>query len=101
MNMIPNFKSPEDWETFYLLFDKNWQCKKVLLERLKNELFTDEVGWDKLESYQLELIGKLLRDILYEVNEEFNQMYPDYSSEDYQSDDEESSENLEEQTNNE
>jgi len=95
---IPNFKSPEDWETFYLLFDKNLQCKKLLLDRVKSQFFTDEVEWDKLESHQLDFIDRLLSDILYQVKKEFNQMYPDYSNKDNQPDDEESLENLEEQT---
>ena len=96
---IPNFKSPEDWETFYLLFDKNWQCKKALLDRVKNQLFTDEVEWDKLEKHQLEFTNKLVDDILSHVNEDFVLLYGDYSEKDDQIDDKESLENIEETNN--
>lgn len=96
---IPNFKSPEDWETFYLLFDKNWQCKKVLLDRVKNQLFTDEVEWDKLEKHQLEFTNKLVDDILSHVNEDFVLLYGDYSEKDDQINDKESLENIEETNN--
>lgn len=96
---IPNFKSPEDWETFYLLFDKNWQCKKVLLDRVKNQLFTDEVEWDKLEKHQLEFTNKLVDDILSHVNENFVALYGDYSEKDDQINDKESLENIEETNN--
>lgn len=97
--MIPNFKSPEDWETFYFLFDKNWQCKKVLLDRVKNQLFTDEVEWDKLEKHQLEFTNKLVDDILSHVNENFVLLYGDYSEKDDQINDKESLENIEETNN--
>lgn len=96
---IPNFKSPGDWETFYLLFDKNWQCKKLLLNHVKSQLFTDEVEWDKLEKHQLEFTKNLVDDILSQVNEDFTLLYGDYSEKDNQINDEESLENIEETNN--
>ena len=36
---IPNFKSQHDWEAFTQIFDSQWHCKKVLLDRIKDDLF--------------------------------------------------------------
>ena len=74
---IPNFKSQEDWEEFTGMFDARWHCKKALLDRVKDDMFPG-TGWNGLSSGHLEVINDITQSLLYDVEFEFEQKYPEY-----------------------
>ena len=75
---IPNFKSNEDWEAFTSMFDARWHCKKALLDRVKNDLFPEYKSWDQLQPKTLETINDIVQSMLYDVEMEFEEKYPEY-----------------------
>ena len=77
---IPNFKSQEDWETFTMIFDERWHCKKALLNRVKNDLFPEYKSWDQLQPKTLETINDIVQFLLYDVEYTFKESYPDYKT---------------------
>ena len=74
---IPNFKSNEDWEAFTSMFDARWHCKKALLERVKDDLYP-KYEWFELTAGALETINNIVGSLLYDVEMEFEEKYPDY-----------------------
>ena len=74
---IPNFKSNEDWEAFTMMFDARWHCKKALLERVKDDLYP-KYEWVELTAGALEIINDIVQSLLYDVEMEFEEKYPDY-----------------------
>ena len=74
---IPHFKSQEDWQEFTNLFDDRWQCKKALLDRVKDDLFPG-TSWHGLTSGHMEVINDIVQSLLYDVEMEFEEKYPDY-----------------------
>ena len=78
---IPNFKSQHDWEDFTLLFDKQWHCKKALLDRVKDDMFP-HVSWSGLSSKHLEIINDIVTNLLYDVEREFKETHQDYKTAD-------------------
>ena len=78
---IPNFKSQHDWEDFTLLFDKQWHCKKALLDRVKDDMFP-HVSWSGLSSKHLEIINDIVSNLVYEVEREFKETHQDYKTAD-------------------
>lgn len=77
---IPNFKSQEDWQEFTNLFDSRWHCKKVLLDRVKDDMFP-HYNWDTLQSQTLEVINDIVQSLLYDVEYTFKESHPDYKNE--------------------
>ena len=78
---IPNFKSQHDWEDFTLLFDKQWHCKKALLDRVKDDMFP-HVSWSGLSSKHLEIINDIVSNLVYEVERQFKETHQDYKTAD-------------------
>ena len=78
---IPNFKSQHDWEDFTLLFDKQWHCKKALLDRVKDDMFP-HISWSGLSSKHLEIINDIVTNLLYDVEREFKETHQDYKTAD-------------------
>ena len=74
---IPNFKSNEDWEAFTMMFDSRWHCKKALLNRVKDDLYP-KYKWEELTSGALEVINNIVGSLLYDVEVEFEEKFPDY-----------------------
>ena len=74
---IPNFKSNEDWEAFTSMFDARWHCKKALLERVKDDLYP-KYKWEELTAGALEVINNIVGSLLYDVEVEFEEKFPDY-----------------------
>ena len=74
---IPNFKSQEDWEAFTGMFDARWHCKKALLERVKDDLYP-KYKWEELTAGALEVINNIVGSLLYDVEVEFEEKFPDY-----------------------
>ena len=74
---IPNFKSNQDWEEFTSLFDARWQCKKALLDRVKDDMFPGYM-WETLQPKTLETINDIVQSLLYDVEHTFCQQYPEY-----------------------
>jgi hypothetical protein len=79
---IPNFKSINDYQEFVNLFDDRWQCKKALLNRVKNDLFPEYKSWDQLQGQTLETINDITQSLLYDVEYTFKEKHPDYKTED-------------------
>jgi hypothetical protein len=78
---IPNFKSNHDWEAFTQIFDRQWLCKKALLDRVKNDLFPG-YNWDQLQPKTLEIINDIVSNLVYECERQFKETHPDYDTED-------------------
>jgi len=74
---IPNFKSQHDWEAFTGMFDARWHCKKALLDRVKDDLFPG-YAWDQCSKQTLEVINDIVQSLLYDVEVEFEEKFPDY-----------------------
>lgn len=74
---IPNFKSNQDWEAFTSMFDARWHCKKALLDRVKDDMYPG-YNWDTLQPKTLEVINDMVQSLLYDVEMEFEEKYPEY-----------------------
>ena len=74
---IPNFKSQHDWEAFTSMFDARWHCKKALLDRVKDDMFPG-YNWDQLQGQTIETINNIVGSLLYDVEVDFEEKYPDY-----------------------
>jgi len=78
---IPNFKSQDDWQEFLNIFDDQWQCKKALLNRVKDDMFTGYT-WDQLQPKTLEVINDMVQSMLYDVDRQFKETHQDYKTDD-------------------
>ena len=78
---IPNFKSQDDWQEFLNIFDDQWQCKKALLDRVKDDMFPN-TSWNGITSKSIEVINDIVNTLLYEVEREFKETRPEYKTED-------------------
>lgn len=79
---IPNFKSQHDWEAFTQIFDRQWHCKRALLNRVKNDLFPEHKSWDQLTAQHMEVINDIVSNLVYECERQFKEKYPEYNTED-------------------
>ena len=78
---IPNFKSQDDWQEFLNIFDDQWQCKKALLDRVKDDMFPN-TSWNGITSKSIEVINDIVNTLLYEVEREFKETRPEYKTND-------------------
>ena len=77
---IPNFKSQDDWQEFLNIFDDQWQCKKAMLNRVKNDLFPEYKSWDQLKAQHLEVINDIASNLVYECERQFKENHEDYKT---------------------
>jgi len=78
---IPHFKSNYDWEDFTSIFDKQWHCKRALLNRVKDDLFPG-YEWHTLTPKTLEVINDMVQSMLYDVDRIFKETHQDYKNDD-------------------
>ena len=78
---IPNFKSQDDWQEFLNIFDDQWQCKRALLNRVKDDMFPG-YNWDQLQPQTLETINDIVSNLLYDVDRKFKETHQDYKTDD-------------------
>ena len=78
---IPNFKSQHDWEAFTQIFDSHWHCRRALLNRVKDDMFTG-FEWDSLSPKNIEVINDIVSDLVYGVEREFKDTHQDYKTDD-------------------
>ena len=78
---IPNFKSQDDWQEFLNIFDDQWQCKKAMLDRVKDDLFPG-YNWETLQPKTLEVINDIASNLVYEVERQFKETRPEYKTAD-------------------
>ena len=78
---IRNFKSQDDWQEFLNIFDDQWQCKKALLDRVKDDLFPG-YNWETLQPKTLEVINDIASNLVYEVERQFKETRPEYKTAD-------------------
>jgi len=78
---IPNFKSQDDWQEFLNIFDDQWQCKRALLNRVKDDMFPG-YNWDQLQPQTLETINDIVSNLLYDVDRQFKETHQDYKTDD-------------------
>jgi hypothetical protein len=78
---IPNFKSNHDWEAFTQIFDRQWHCKKALLDRVKNDLFPG-YNWDQIQPQTMEVINDIVSNLVYECERQFKDKHQDYKTDD-------------------
>ena len=81
MSYIPNFKSQDDWQEFLNIFDDKWQCKKALLDRVKDDLFPG-FKWQSLTPKSIETINDIVQSLLYDVDVQFKTNHPEYKDDD-------------------
>jgi len=74
---IPNFKSVEDWQDYEKIFKNRWDAKKILLERVKNDMFPG-YSWEHLQPKTIEVINDIVQTLLYDTDYDFEKQYPDY-----------------------
>ena len=78
---IPNFKSQDDWQEFLNTFDDQWQCKKAMLDRVKDDMLPG-YNWDQLQPHTMEVINDIVSNLVYEVERQFKETHQDYKTED-------------------
>src|SRR5210317_1821639 len=76
---IPDFKSQDDWQEFLNMFDDKWQCKKVLLDRVKDDLFPG-YKWETITPKSIEVINDIVSNLVYEVERQFKETHQDYKT---------------------
>ena len=79
---IPDFKNQDDWQEFLNIFDDQWQCKRALLNRVKNDLFPEYKSWDQLQPQTLEVINDIVSNLVYECERQFKETHQDYKTDD-------------------
>ena len=79
---IPHFKSQDDWQEFLNIFDDQWQCKRAMLNRVKNDLFPEYKSWDQLQPHTMEVINDIVSNLVYEVERQFKETHQDYKTDD-------------------
>jgi hypothetical protein len=77
---IPNFKSQHDWEAFTQIFDSQWHCKRVLLNRVKNDLFSKDKSWEQLTAQHMQVINDIVSNLVYECERQFKETHQDYKT---------------------
>jgi hypothetical protein len=78
---IPHFKSQDDWQEFLNTFDDQWQCKKAMLDRVKDDMLPG-YNWDQLQPHTMEVINDIVSNLVYEVERQFKETHQDYKTED-------------------
>ena len=78
---IPNFKSQDDYQEFLNIFDDQWQCKRAMLDRVKDDLFPG-YKWETLTPKTLEVVNDMVQNMLYDVDVEFKTNHPEYKTAD-------------------
>jgi len=78
---IPNFKTKEDWQEFLNIFDDQWQCKKAMLDRVKDGMFPG-FEWHSLTPKSIEVINDIVSNLVYEVERQFKENHQEYKTED-------------------
>jgi len=78
---IPNFKSQDDWQEFLNIFDDQWQYKRAMLNRVKDDLFPG-YDWHTLTPHTLEVINDMVQSMLYDVDRQFKETHQDYKTDD-------------------
>jgi len=78
---IPNFKTKDDWQEFLNIFDDQWQCKKAMLDRVKDDMFPG-FKWHSIKPKSIEIINDIVSNLVYEVERQFKETHQDYKTED-------------------
>ena len=78
---IPNFKSQDDWQEFLNIFDDQWQCKKAMLDRVKDDMFPG-YKWVSLPPSSIEVINDIVSNLVYECERQFKETHQDYKTDD-------------------
>ena len=78
---IPHFKSQDDWQDFLNIFDDQWQCKKAMLDRVKDDMFPG-YDWQTLTPHTLEVINDIVSNLVYECERQFVETHQDYNRDD-------------------
>ena len=78
---IPNFKSQDDWQEFLNIFDDQWQCKKAMLDRVKDDMFPG-YKWVSLPPSSIEVINDIVSNLVYECERQFKETRPEYKTDD-------------------
>ena len=78
---IPNFKSQDDWQEFLNIFDDQWQCKKAMLDRVKDDMFPG-YKWVSLPPSSIEVINDIVSNLVYECERQFKETHQEYKTSD-------------------
>jgi hypothetical protein len=80
MSYLPKFVTPEHEEEYYELFDIQLSTFSDLLDKVRETLYP---GYDfaHLTPKSLEVINDMTRSLTYDVNDRFEDKYPQYKEE--------------------
>ena len=78
---IPHFKSQDDWQEFLNIFDDQWQCKKAMLDRVKDDMFPG-YKWVSLPPSSIEVINDIVSNLVYECERQFKETHQEYKTSD-------------------
>jgi hypothetical protein len=79
MTAIPDFKTPEDENDFYQIFDQKLQERVYLIRETAEALFPG-YKLHSLDSRTVKLISDLTESLLYSVTDVFEDKYPEYKN---------------------
>ena len=74
---IREFKNQDDWQDFLNIFDDQWQCRKAMLDRVREELFPGYL-WDTLTPGSIETIHNIVSNLVYDVERQFKETHENY-----------------------
>jgi predicted DNA-binding protein YlxM (UPF0122 family) len=80
MSYLPQFVTTEHEEEYYELFDIQLDTFSALLRKVREELFPG-YKLDQLTPKSLEVLNDITRSIIYDVNDSFEEKYPQYKQE--------------------
>ena len=79
MTIIPDFKTPEDENAFYQIFEEKLQERVYLIKETAEALFP-KLKLVDLDSRTLKLISDLTESLLYSCTDVFEDKFPEYKS---------------------
>jgi hypothetical protein len=80
MSYLPQFVTPEHEEEYHDIFDIQLSTFSDLLHKVREELFPG-IGFENLTPKNLEVINDITRSLIYDVNDRFEDKYPQYKEE--------------------
>jgi hypothetical protein len=83
MSEIPNFKTGDDENFFYDIFDEKLIQYKFLLDKVRDTMFngTGNGSYANVPGSFLDVLHRITRDILYDTCERFEEEKPEYKRE--------------------
>lgn len=80
MSDIPNFKSPEDEQTYYEIYEDKLLQYKFLMDKVRELLFDGRGSGSYLNvpGTMMDVINRITMSLIYTTTEEFTQKHSEY-----------------------